>query len=65
MKTRSYVLQCHFFYLIVEVLFLQSHISVKTEPLELLYVPPFSYIDQLMLILRQKKKRVPTLSVIF
>ena len=31
--------------------FLQSHISVKTEPLELLYVPPFFYIDQLMLIL--------------
>jgi hypothetical protein len=46
----------------------ECHISVKTEPLELLYVPPFSYIvfiDQSMLILRQKKKRVPTLSVIF
>ena len=26
---------------------------------------PFFYIDQLMLILCQKKKRVPTLSVIF
>jgi hypothetical protein len=33
--------------------FFTSHISEKTEPLELLYVPPFLY--QLMLILRQKK----------
>ena len=47
--------------------FLTKSYQCKTEPLEveLLYVPPFSYIDQLMLILRQKKKRVPTLSVIF